>query len=410
LAAFKVTTTGLLPRANCADFGNGHLAIRLGLGYDRGRMKKKSHSAKGPPRPYRRGRAKERRIVLLDQEPLRREAASQCRQAMARLEEARAEWKRFEREDKPAFGRWMASTFGPLLTRIREVGELVRQKEALVREVEMEMAMGGARNARTAFGRVQRRRDQSASNPGDHFDGAPPPGARSREDAHFAEDEPEEISDFELELMFEELLGVLGWDPSRMSDKQYAKMFAEFKERVLGETAPEPPSKFLPDPRPPRDEQGRIKEIYRLLVRRLHPDTRADRDSEVSMLWHEVQEAYNDGNLERLEMLLALTDVQSDTAGEQTSLFQLRAVLDELREAFNALQRNLRAAREDPAWGFARLANRSRLEKRIRRELESDLVWHEDRLEELEVLIARWSAPRKARRKPASIAATDFPF
>src|SRR5205814_5812795 len=39
----------------------------------------------------------------------------------------------------------------------------------------------------------------------------------------------------------------------------------------------------------------RVKEIYRRLVRRLHPDLRADRDASVSSLWHEVQEAYAGG-------------------------------------------------------------------------------------------------------------------
>ena len=39
----------------------------------------------------------------------------------------------------------------------------------------------------------------------------------------------------------------------------------------------------------------RIKEIYRRLVRRLHPDLRANGDATVSSLWHEVQEAYAAG-------------------------------------------------------------------------------------------------------------------
>ncbi|HEY3900144.1 MAG TPA: J domain-containing protein [Chthoniobacter sp.] len=329
---------------------------------------------------------------------------------MARLEQARAEWKRFEREDKPAFARWMAKTFGPLLTRVREIADLIRQKESLVEEVEMEMAMGGARSARSAFTQVQKRRDHFSAAPPGNSGEAPPPPEDSADDPLFPEDDPEEVSEFELELMFEELLGVMGWDPSRMSDKQYTKMFAEFKERVLGQKPPEPPSKLLPDSTPAKDEQSRIKELYRLLVRRLHPDTQADRDSEVSMLWHEVQEAYHDGNLDRLEMLLALTDIQSNTAGEQTSLFQMRAVLEELRDAFKALQRNLGAARKERAWGFARLANRSALETRIRCELETDLFRHEDRLQQLEALITQWSKPPKPRKRSSKTASADFPF
>jgi len=358
----------------------------------------------------RKQRPKERRLILLDQEPLRRHASSECSRAMARLEQARAEWKRFEREDKPAFGRWMAVTFGTLLTRIREIENLLQQKEALVHEVEMEMAFGGARSERSAFARVQKRRDYSPPVADPCAGGPPPPHGDEREDPRFSDKDAEEMSEFEQELLFEELLSVLGMDPDRMSDKQYARMFREFKARVLGEAPPEPPPQLQPDPAPPGTEQGRIKEIYRVLVRRLHPDTRAESDPEVSMLWHEVQEAYNGGNLDRLEMLLALTDIQSNTAGEHTSLFQMRSVLAELRGAFNALQRNLRAARKEPAWGFARLADRPALEKRLRRQLQSDLAWHEDQLQRLEALIAGWSTPPKPRGKPVHRTQAHFPF
>src|SRR6202020_2367124 len=103
----------------------------------------------------------------------------------------------------------------------------------------------------------------------------------------------------------------------------------EFRKNVLKKDKTGK-QKELPPPRdsafgsaPPRavkPEAGRIKELYRLLVRRLHPDLRADKDAEVSHFWHDVQEAYEQGNVERLEMLLALTDLQSNAAGEQTSL------------------------------------------------------------------------------------------
>jgi hypothetical protein len=346
-------------------------------------QKNKPGAVRRPPR--------ERRLILLDQEPLRRETSSECRQAMVRLEKARAEWKRYEREDKPAFERWMAGTFGVLMTRIREAVARVREKETLVHEVEMEMLVSGARNERAAFARVQRRRTAPPAAADFESSGPPPPPE---------EDEEEAMDEFEQELLFAEVLGMMGMNPDRMSEKQYEKMFADFKANFLEDPPPEPPPMHVPQPAAPKNEQGRIKEIYRVLVRRLHPDARADSDPEVSALWHEVQEAYGDGNLERLEMLLALTDIQSNTTGGHTTLSQLRAVLAELRSAFNALQRNLRAARKEPAWDFVRVKNRAALEKRLRRELESELAGREDDLSRLEALIAGWSAPPKARKKP----------
>jgi hypothetical protein len=349
-------------------------------------------------------RSKERQIVLLDQRPLRRTAASECSRAMARLEKTKAEWKRFQQDDQAAFGRWVASTFGALLTQIREIEEAVRAKEALVQEVEMEVMFGGARNLRAAYGKVLHRRDhpEPAADP----QSAPPPPPFQDEEA--GEGGPfDDIPEFAQEWLFEDFLRVvMGMNPDRMNEREYKQMFADFKANVLGQECPEPQPASPPPS--PASEQSRLKELYRQLVRRLHPDTKADGDTEASAIWHEVQDAYSTGNVERLEMLLAMTDLQANATGEHTSLSQLRSVLAELRRSFNALQRNLRAAKKDPAWNFCALTDHSALEKRVRRELESKFLWHKRLLETLDAKIARWSAPPKARRKPVTTEQADF--
>jgi hypothetical protein len=323
---------------------------------------------------------------------------------MERLEKARAEWRRFEREDQPAFQRWKASTFGPLLSRIREIEALVRQKEALVQEVESEMYFSGSRSYRASYARVQKRRENPVRESTSRHE---PPPPRDEAGADAREEEEEELDEFTQELLFEEFLRTfLGMNPDRMSDRQYAKMFADFKANVLGRDRSEPPPDWRSEPEPeslpepPKPTANRVKELYRLLVRRLHPDLRADSSAEVSAIWHDVQEAYAAGNVDRLEMLLAFTDIQSNTTGEHTSLFQMRSVLAELKNAFSALQRNIRAAKKDPAWNFARTADRSKTESRLRSEMETTLAWHEDQLRQLEALIEQWSAPAKRRRPP----------
>jgi hypothetical protein len=325
---------------------------------------------------------------------------------MDRLEKARTEWRRFEREDEPAFQRWKASTFGALMTRIREVETVVRQKEALVEEVEREMYLSGSRSYRASYSRVQKRKENRESESYANDRETPPP---REEEIPEERKEEEELDEFTQELLFEEFLRTfLQMKPDRMSDKQYAKMFEDFKANVLGRDRSEPPPDWrsAPDPEPeslpepPQSEANRVKELYRLLVRRLHPDLRADSNAEVSAIWHDVQEAYAAGNIDRLEMLLALTDIQSNTTGEHTSLFQMRSVLAELRSAFKALQRNIRAAKQEPAWNFARRTDREEIEARLRRDLDTTLAWHEDQLRQLEAMIAEWALPPKPRRQP----------
>ncbi len=83
---------------------------------------------------------------------------------------------------------------------------------------------------------------------------------------------------------------------------------------------------------------ARVKELYRALVRRLHPDLRADGNAAVSALWHEVQEAYAASDVARMELLLALSDLESSQVGEQTS-----SVPDALGSAPNYNERGARS-------------------------------------------------------------------
>ena len=104
---------------------------------------------------------------------------------------------------------------------------------------------------------------------------------------------------------------------------------------------------------PPTEVDARVKELYRLLVRRLHPDLRADGIAAVSALWHEVQEAYAASDIPRMEILLALSDIESNHLGDQTSLGQMRAVFAELQRALRNLEKSLLEAEGEDAWNFA---------------------------------------------------------
>ena len=342
-------------------------------------------------------RSTDRRMILLDQRPMRQKAASECGRALARLEKSKAEWKRFQQNDQPAFSRWMTSTFETLLSRVRAIEAALAEKESLVHEVEMEMIFGGARSRRAAYREVRNRRDRQPSTDGP--EGVPPPPPPPRDEEKFDPSDFEHIPKFEQEELFEDFLRVvMGMNPDKLNDRTYARMFAEFKAEVLGKERP--PRQPAPPAPPPKPEQNRLKELYRLLVRRLHPDTQSETDTAVSALWHEVQEAYGQGNVERLEMLLALTDLQANTTGDHTSLSQMRAVLAELRRSFNELQRNLRMAKNDLAWDFSRVSDHTALRRRIASELESRLKRNESRERQLDEEIARWSTPQKARKKP----------
>jgi hypothetical protein len=326
----------------------------------------------------------DRRIVAVNDGPLRTRAAKECNKAMAKLEKAQAELRRFEQEDRPSFGRWMAATFGALLTELRDNAHLIYEQEGLILDVETEMMWSKHRNPRKAYSAVMKRRERSDADDdfaeGDTFDPFEAVGAEN----------PKE----ERRALFDDLVrSVLGINPEQMGNADYATMFAEFEAHMFGEGPQVSPFQAHDREKPPASrEEARIKEIYRILVRRLHPDLRADGDATVSAIWHEVQEAYEARNLGRLETLLALTEMESGMNG-QASLSQIRGCLADFNRAFRAIQRSLSEAKRDPAWGFNRNPDHGPLEKRIQREMEESLSHQRRVLADLKGTIDDWSRP-----------------
>ncbi len=339
-------------------------------------------------------------LVVIDQEPLRASIAAECREAMARLETARAGWHHFERKDKPAFARWRAREFGALLSAARDVETKILDAQALVHEVEMEMRRA-FQDPHAAYERVMARRGN--------------PAAAAREEARRAGDAGtgRKLSDFEKEALFQDWVkSSLGTNPDKMDDDAYSASFEAFKQHMFRTPPPEPqPERERIAPRRAASVEevveesetepavdARVRELYRRLVRRLHPDLRADGSAAVSPLWHEVQEAYAAGDVARMEILLALSDIEANrTAGQTFS--QMHTVLAELERALWALSQSLREAESEDAWDFARAGANPELRLRIERQLKSDLAGRRQRLDLLQRTIAEWSRGPETNRQ-----------
>jgi hypothetical protein len=330
-------------------------------------------------------------IVWIEQAPLRASAAAECTDMMARLEQARRCWHQFERQDKPAFVRWRAREFGALLSTARDVEDKIRDAQNLIHEVEMEMRRK-FQDPHSAYRRVLFRQE----NPG---------VAENGETSFNGSQSTPHLSEFEQETLFEEWVRkFLGTNPAKMDDHAYSSSFEVFKSHmfVRPESILDRSNVRSEDVRRSAVEEDpvseaetgtidpRVKEIYRRLVRRLHPDLRADGDATVSSLWHEVQEAYAAGDVARMELLLALSDL-SDAPGASTTLSQMRSVLTELTRSVRALELSLIEARREDSWNFARKGPSEDLQLRVERQLKHDLAVRQQRLDLLTGTIAEWA-------------------
>ncbi|MEP7014114.1 MAG: J domain-containing protein [Verrucomicrobiota bacterium] len=339
-------------------------------------------------------------LVLTDQNPMLK---GECSAAMTRLEEVRTAWNRFEREDRPCFIRWRAREFGSLLSDLRDVEAQIRESQALVHEVEMEMRRGFY-DPQSAYQRVMFRRENPASA---NDEPAYQPRGRAGEERRF--------TDFEKEALFQDWVQkFIGTNPDKLDDEAYSTTFEAFKSHMFrsrqDEAPPvrnfrrverERPAQVKEEPEAAAPIDARVKELYRILVRRLHPDLRADGNAAASALWHEVQDAYAANDIAHLEILLAISGIGSDRFSEHTSVSKMQALLAELKRALFALEDSLRQARHDDAWNFARSGATPGLRERVQRELQANLRNRSARLSLLKRTIADWSRPSRAKR-PAS--------
>jgi hypothetical protein len=348
-------------------------------------------------------------MVLLDQELLKKKAAAECAREMARIEALRADWTRFSDRDRPLFNQWMAREFGSLLSELREGERLFDEKMDLIREIELVLILGEARNHRAAYKLVMERRSAKAA------------GFQNREDATggdpaFEEEEPDPVEKYrearrrgesEEELFNDFLETQLGVYAEELRKPDYKRLFAKFKREVLGQNPPPPPTPKKRAGKGGPSHEGapvespgvsRLKSIYRQLVRRLHPDSRAEEGEGVDAIWHEVQDAYAKGDLARLERLFAVTEAASGTLPEGAAFSAMYEALRELRRSIRALLQSLAGAKKDPAWNFSRADDHSALHQRISRQLHSDRMGQQRRLERVEEMLADWAPRTNARR------------
>ena len=158
---------------------------------------------------------------------------------------------------------------------------------------------------------------------------------------------------------------------------------------------------------------SRLKELYRSVVRRLHPDTQREMTAQKSEWWHQAQAAYEAGDLEQLEVILTLCEIGDNGTTAQTSASLLQRITANLKGTLRELKRQIVQLRNDPAWNFSRRSDHGVMAVQMRRKLMDDLQGMRERWRQTQEMIAGWKAaaerlkpPRRRKRHPQS---KEFP-
>ncbi len=248
----------------------------------------------------------------------------------------------FEKRDVSAFAEWEDRTFRATLTRIGELESGISEQLRLLEKIADEARCSGCSRV-TAYRRV--------------MDGAGTPSSEEAvEDRDTSPDEKRAQSDG-------------GWRGQSLAA--------------------------------PTDR--RVKALYRQLVRQLHPDGKATFGARERDLWHEVQAAYQDRDLERLVALAGRVELVNGGDSEGLPLGTLRRMTADLGRDLLALKVKTTQAKRQLAWGFRRLTKRKGIEatRRVQLERREAETREEFRLvaAELDVLARRAERGKRPSRR-----------
>ena len=327
--------------------------------------------------------------MRVDGTGIRKKIKKDYEKALRDLENSRRQLDQFHQTDLPQFTRWLNSHFGALLTELRELNQKLAVDEELIFQVETEAMFSGCSDAR-AYQRVMEFRENpeplrpAGGEPGaepDTFDARPEPGY---------DDEQDPMEEFINEF-------IRNFGPGARPQENHGP-----------KAGPQPESAA------PVRASARLKELYRAVVRRLHPDSQREMTPQKTEWWHQAQAAYEAGDAEQLEVILTLCEIGASGTTAHTSASLLQRITAQLKSSLREIKRQLAGQRREPAWNFSKRTDHAAMASRTRHVLTDELerMRHQSRM--IQEMIERWKAaadrlkpPRRRKHQPQN---KEFPF
>lgn len=316
-------------------------------------------------------------LLIIDQEPIRRQATAEVVALFKRLRKARRRVEDFESLDQPAFARWLSSEFQDILDEVGRLQVRVVEGESLIEEVRMIRFALGCSYHQAYVNAMERRRlgDELGDDDDVEEDES---GHGLGEDLREGESRGEEGEPF-----------------TRCADEHEDERDTESDRRESKETGDEGGLfRRLRETKDDISDLGRrLKRKYRELACLLHPDLRSGGDAWTNDLWARAQAAYAARDMREIEDLLILSRVSFGNGTEEESVSDLWGAAKILKKSLLGVRRQIARLKLDMAWEFSVNPDRTRLRRRISYDLESERDELSERLEEVEAQLARWSVP-----------------
>lgn len=344
--------------------------------------------------------------MRLDTHAIRHKSLKDYHKAEKSLEQLKSELKRFREEDTPGFKSWLHQTFGSLLTRQRELVQAIADKQDLLGEIE-DLAGRFRLSDVAAYRKAMWRRA--------HPEEAQAEDLRFEEEQRKRQEARGERLDEESDPWGDESdadgTDFDHADFKSVGDDEWGD-FSDFFEEMTGIRPPPRAAK-----RSPQEERS-ARDLYRTIVRKLHPDHHGAMSEARKNLWHEAQDAYRRRDVNALYNVLARCDSGEAGLGEHTPVSMIRRLTAQLKQAIQSTRSEIRRMKTDPAWNYEERARDPHYVGRIRTELQSAVHLAEHDLRAVADVLAHLERqashpqrqPKGKRRQPPADLMDELPL
>lgn len=339
-------------------------------------------NAKQGPRKHRKSHPNGTALLTLDQKPFIKKALATCRRLRTELRKKQERLAHFEEVEIDAYNRWLNSQFGVDLTRIRELQEEMDDLEFIVEQLRM-CEYYYPEKLLDVHEELFRRMKEGTL----HLFVPPEPEDEEEED----EEDPidKELRDA-FDSVFEDVFG----DDDDWEDDDFEDFdFARKKRAPIAEA------------RPHRQDRGSLKTLFRTLAKRLHPDRSELEEGIRDRRWHELQTAYQEGDLEGLQRIEAVCDMDETGLNASLGMARLNDLAAYHQSHLRPIRQALRAAKRHIAFAFSKadttkLAREIRNDfKHIQRDLKGRLNWLQRTAEEFRTEAIRFNKSTQVKNQ-----------
>lgn len=325
-------------------------------------------------------------LICLNTSTIRNKALKDYQKAERELDRHKALLKRYHEEDVPGFRAWVHQHFGNLLTRQRALVQALDANRNTIFEIQALAARYHLPEG-AAYKKLLWRRAH--------------PDEAEEEDRQW-EEAMERKRKKNADPSFDDLFEEEGDFDDIPDDSEGG--FSDFFEELTGLRSP-------PRPSEQSGEEGKTaKELYRSIVRHLHPDHHGQMSEARKALWHEAQAAYRQRDTNALYNILARCDGGESGVGAHSAVSLIQNLTRQLKQSLRSTKSEIKQVKHDPAWDFKNRTEDPRFSHKIRRELEdqnADAEWNlrsvENLLKQLEREASRpnrHGRPRRYGRDP----------